>query len=100
MVDKKRVASPAEKRESAPARCEGQGLYRGGCNYEIKVEGHLDKHWSEWLGGLAITHEDEGYTRLAGAIPDQAALHGILVQIRDLGLPLIYMNRVENNKDQ
>lgn len=66
--------------------------------YEIKVLGHLDQEWSEWLGSLAITHDNEGNTLLSGMIPDQAALHGVLVKIRDLGLPLISMNRVFNDK--
>ncbi len=55
-------------------------------------------HWSKWLGGLATNHDDEGNMLLAGIIPDQAALHGILAQIRDLGLPLISLKRVENKK--
>lgn len=72
-----------------------RGSLMGGGSYEIKVEGHLDEHWAEWLGGLAIAHGEEGYTLLTGFIPDQAALHGILVQIRDLGLLLISLNRIE-----
>lgn len=61
----------------------------GGGRYEIKIGGHLDERWSEWLGGLAVIQDDEGNTRLRGMIPDQSALHGILGQIRDLGLRLI-----------
>lgn len=61
----------------------------GGGGYEIRVAGHLDQHWSERLGGLAITHDDQGCTRLTGMIPDQAALHGILNQLRELGLTLL-----------
>ena len=57
--------------------------------YEIKVQGHLEDYWSDWLGGLAISRDAQGYTHLTGVVPDQAALHGILAQIRDLGLPLI-----------
>lgn len=63
--------------------------------YQIKVKGHLDEQWSDWLGGLAITHDDQGNTLLSGLIPDQAALHGILVQIRDRGLPLLSLARAE-----
>lgn len=59
-----------------------------GVRYEIKVKGHLDGHWSDWLGGLVITQENDN-SLLTGTVPDQAALHGILVQIRDLGLTLI-----------
>jgi hypothetical protein len=57
--------------------------------YEIKIEGHLDAKWSQWLGGMEITHDEGGYTLLRGVIPDQSALHGILAQIRDLGLTLV-----------
>ena len=60
-----------------------------GVIFEIIIGGHLDPHWSEWLGGLAINHDNKGNTLLTGIIPDQDALDGILVQIRDLGLILI-----------
>jgi hypothetical protein len=65
-------------------------------SYEIKVGGHLDEHWSEWLGDLAINHDDQGNTLLTGIIPDQAALHGILAQIRDLGIMLVSLRRIES----
>lgn len=57
--------------------------------YQIKVKGHLADHWSDWLGGLTISQDAQGHTLLTGIVPDQAALHGILAQIRDLGLTLI-----------
>jgi len=60
-----------------------------GIEYEIKVKGLLKEHWSEWMGGLNITHDSQGNSLLIGVVPDQAALHGILAQIRDLGLTLI-----------
>ena len=60
-----------------------------GIHYEIKVKGQLDEHWADWLGGLSITHDALGNSLLTGVVPDQAALHGILAQIRDLGLTLI-----------
>jgi hypothetical protein len=63
----------------------------GGGSYEIKVAGHLDEYWSERLGGLVITHDDQGCTLMTGMISDQAALHGILVQLRELGLTLIWL---------
>jgi hypothetical protein len=62
--------------------------------YEITIQGHLDQHWSEWFAGLSITHEPNGNTTLAGPIVDQAALHGVLIKVRDLGLPLIGVRRV------
>lgn len=57
--------------------------------YEIMVKGQLEEHWSDRLGGLNIRHDPQGNSRLTGFVPDQAALHGILMQIRDLGLTLI-----------
>ena len=60
-----------------------------GINYKIKIKGYLEGHWADWLGGLQITHDPQGISLLTGIVPDQAALHGILAQIRDLGLTLI-----------
>lgn len=60
-----------------------------GIYYAIKVKGQLEEHWADWLGGLNITHDGQGNSLLTGVVPDQAALHGILAQIRDLGLSLI-----------
>ena len=59
---------------------------------EIKVEGHIDKGWSEWLEYFVITHTDENETILIGTIPDQAALYGLIAKLRDLGLSLISVN--------
>ncbi len=64
--------------------------------YEIRVRGHLgDGYWSEWFGGLVLQSEDSGETVLSGPVADQAALHGLLARIRDLGLPLVSVNRCE-----
>ena len=57
--------------------------------YEIRVKGHLDTSWADWMGGLAIVHQPNGETLLVGSLPDQAALHGVLNRLRDLGIPLI-----------
>ena len=56
---------------------------------EIRVKGHLDNRWADWFGGLTLTREDNGDTCLTGPVVDQAALHGLLRKVRDLGLPLV-----------
>ena len=62
--------------------------------YQIRLEGQLGSEWAEWFGGLTITLADNGETLLTGPVIDQAALYGVLKKIRDLGLPLISVNRV------
>ena len=62
--------------------------------YRIVVEGRLESEWSEWFDGLTITHEDTGETILSGPVVDQTALHGVLIKIRDLGLPLLSLTRL------
>jgi hypothetical protein len=57
--------------------------------YQIRIAGHLGPEWSGWFQGMSITREDHGQTLVTGTVADQAALHGLLKQIRDLGLPLI-----------
>ena len=63
--------------------------------YQIVVKGHLDSEWSEWFDGLTITMVDNGATILSGPIVDQTALHGVLIKIRDLGLPLLSLTRID-----
>jgi hypothetical protein len=63
--------------------------------YQIIVKGHLDSEWSDWFDGLTITLVDNGETILSGPVVDQTALHGVLIKIRDLGLPLLALNRIE-----
>ena len=62
--------------------------------YEIRVNGHLDGRWSEWFDGLTITNVENGDALLWGEIVDQAALHGVLNKVRDLGLPLVAVNNM------
>jgi hypothetical protein len=63
--------------------------------YQIRIEGHLGPRWSGWFEGLTITQEEGGETLLTGPVVDQAALHGLLRKVRDLGIPLISAIRVE-----
>lgn len=63
--------------------------------YEIRLNGHLDDTWTGWFDGLTITLEDNGDTLLTGPVIDQAALHGLLKKVRDLGLPLQSVNCLE-----
>ncbi len=62
--------------------------------YQIRLEGCLPGQWSEWFGGMDVTLEECGDTLLTGPVKDQAALHGLLKQVRDLGMPLISVNRI------
>ena len=64
-------------------------------HYQIRIEGHLDTQWADWFSGLSITLEENGDTLLTGPVVDQAALFGLLKKVRDLGMPLISVNRVE-----
>ena len=63
--------------------------------YRIVVKGHLDSEWSDWFDGLTITLAEHGETILTGPIVDQTALHGVLIKIRDLGLPLLALTRID-----
>jgi hypothetical protein len=63
--------------------------------YEIRLQGRLDTRWTAWLDGLSLTHESDGTTVIHGSVVDQAALHGLLSKVRDLGLPLIAVIQVD-----
>jgi hypothetical protein len=66
--------------------------------YEIRLKGHLDAKWADWFDGLTITQADNGETLLRGPVVDQAALHGVLRKVRDLGLPLVSVNQIDSKQ--
>jgi hypothetical protein len=63
--------------------------------YEIRLQGHLDTRWAAWFDGLSLTHQSDGTTVIRGPVTDQAALHGLLKRVGDLGLPLISVTQVD-----
>jgi hypothetical protein len=67
-------------------------------HYEILIEGVLDRRWAAWFEGLQLTSDESGQTVLSGPVADQAALHGLLAKIRDLGLPLISVRRIDSHQ--
>jgi hypothetical protein len=70
------------------------GLYAP-AHYELRIEGHLDEHWSSWFGGMTLIREDDCTTSLRGAVTDQAELHGLLAKVRDLGTTLISVKTID-----
>jgi hypothetical protein len=62
--------------------------------YEIRVQGHVDRRWSTWFDGLTMSYDNDGSTVLRGPLIDEAALHGVLIKVRDLALPLLEVHRV------
>ncbi len=66
--------------------------------YQIKIKGHLGDQWSDWFEGLTITREEDGDTALTGPVVDEAALHGLLKKVRDLGMSLLSVNQVDSDR--
>jgi hypothetical protein len=87
MADHIRERAMSQQRKPRPDACEPQV-------YAIRVQGHLGHEWTDWFEGLAITLEDNGEALLTGLVVDQAALHGLLKKVRDLGMPLVSVKRV------
>ena len=78
---------------SGRTRIDGNGREAG--RYEIRLKGHLDTRWAAWFDGLSLIHASDGITIIHGPIADQAALHGLLQKVRDTGLPLVSVIRIE-----
>ncbi len=66
--------------------------------YCLRIAGHLDPHWSAWFDGLELAYDTDGTTTITGPVADQAALHGLLRKIRDLGVPLLEITRVTTSE--
>ena len=67
-------------------------------HYEIRLKGHLAARWAAWFDGLSLRHESDGTTTIHGPVVDQAALHRLLTKVRDMGLPLVSVSRIENDQ--
>jgi hypothetical protein len=72
---------------------------RDGGVYQIRLRGHLGRQWADWFEGLTVTLEENGETLLTGPLADQAALHGVLRKVRDMGLPLLAVNALPSDQD-
>ena len=68
--------------------------------YQIRIKGQLGQEWADWFEGLTVTMEDDGSTLLTGSVVDQAALHGLLKKVRDLGTPLISVTQIESDQTE
>jgi hypothetical protein len=68
--------------------------------YEIRLAGHLDAHWTAWFDGMTVGRQNDGTTVISGPVADQAALHGLLQRVRDLGLPLVSVERVDDDQPE
>ena len=74
--------------------------HHGPGQYQLRIRGHLDSSWTNWFEGMALTQENDGTTSLCGPVLDQAALHGLLAKVRDIGATLIAVNLLEDPSPQ
>ncbi|MDQ3856414.1 MAG: hypothetical protein M3281_08500 [Chloroflexota bacterium] len=79
-------------------RASTEGYQQPG-RYEIRIVGHLDRRWADWFEGMSFTHDGDGTTILSGPVVDQAALHGLLKRVRDLGLTLVSIKRLRSSQE-
>jgi hypothetical protein len=80
----------------APA-ADRSGIHHHTPHYEIRVDGHLGAHWAAWFDGMSLAHDDDGTTVIRGDVVDQAALHGLIQKLRDLGIALISLTPVPSD---
>jgi hypothetical protein len=78
-----------------PDKLEPKPILNQAAIYQIRIKGHLDSQWTDWFEGLVITLEQEGDTLLSGPVADQAALHGLLKKVRDLGMSLVSVVQIQ-----
>jgi hypothetical protein len=90
-MDQPTTTSPSTSETTA-----GTTVRRTSTTYEVRVSGHLDDHWATWLSDLTLIRHDDGTTVLTGSLSDQAQLHGLLARIRDLGVPLLSLSRLDH----
>jgi hypothetical protein len=76
------------------------GSHSDAGRYEIRIQGHLHSRWAAWFDRLSLTNEPDGTTLISGLVVDQAALHGLLQKVRDVGLPLVSVTRVDADQPE
>jgi hypothetical protein len=69
-----------------------------GGRYEIRITGHLEDRWADWFDGMTLDRRDDGTTVITGDVVDQSALHGLIQRVRDLGLPLVSVSRIDHDR--
>jgi hypothetical protein len=98
LIEEKNECIPVDTRRSMSETHALPEYHEAFGRYAIRLKGHLDDRWSDWFGGLTITLEDNGDMLLTGPVADQAALHGLLKKVRDLGLPLVSVSPLEHGQ--
>jgi hypothetical protein len=86
---------PGSRIEGSTMSDTSAGGHQDAGRYEIRLKGHLDSRWAAWFDGLSLTNDSNGTTIISGLVADQAALHGLLQKVRDVGLPLLSVTQTE-----